>query len=97
MAPTTDSRLGVISTQAGLTALGWASVGGASTVPTGPLMASLCAAAQTLSSGRELPAPVVQSPGNRAVGHPKEGSMHSRTQARRAIAPFDSYRDQSPR
>ena len=50
MAPTTDSRLGVISTHAGLTALARASVGGASTVPTGPLMAQLCPAAGMVSS-----------------------------------------------
>ena len=54
MAPTTDSRLGMISTQAGLTALAWVSVGEASTVPTGPLMAPLCAAAGTVSSDGQL-------------------------------------------
>ena len=65
MAPTTESRLGVISTQAGLTALAWASVGEASTAPTGPLMASLCAAAGTVSSSGAASAQVgaLEGPG----------------------------------
>src|SRR5215217_541139 len=50
MAPTTDSRLGVISTQAGRTALACASDGGASTVLTGPLTKPLCVAPGALSS-----------------------------------------------
>jgi hypothetical protein len=41
MVPTTDSRLGVISTQAGRTALASACDGGTSTVLTGPLMQAM--------------------------------------------------------
>jgi hypothetical protein len=52
MAPTTDSRLGVISTQAGLAALTCASVGGASTVLIGPLMSPLSVVLGIVSSDR---------------------------------------------